>query len=141
MMARLSGLALISKARKRAAALLGFGASTASNALASVRRKERHLALLRLVGYTSPAIMAFPLFQGALTSLLGTGLASGLYLGAATVIDHLFAASLNNEALCRLLPEHFALALGIVLGVTLAASLHPAARAAAIEPSEVLRDV
>lgn len=125
-----------------AAAALGFMASTASNALAAVRRKERHLGIIRLVGYPASAIMVFPLAQGLLTGLLGTGLASLLYAGAALAIDRLFAHSLHGvERICTLTPAHFALALGCVLSLTLLATLLPAARAARIEPSEVIRDV
>ena len=124
------------------AAALGFMASTASNALAAVRRKERHLGIIRLVGYPARAIMIFPLAQGLLTGLLGTGLAALLYFAAAWAIDKLFAHSLQGlERVCTLAPQHFALALGLVLGLTLLASLQPAARAACIEPSEVIRDV
>lgn len=125
-----------------AAAGLGFLASTASNALAGVRRKEKHLGLIRLTGYPTRAIMAFPLFQSLTTGLLGTLLASGLYLGAALIIDHLFASGLQGvEQVCRLLPRHFATALGLVLLLSLLGALQPGARAARIEPSEVIRDV
>jgi putative ABC transport system permease protein len=39
------------------------------------------------------------------------------------------------------LPEHFAITLGLVLALSALAALPPAARAARIEASEVIRDV
>ncbi|MDE7065607.1 MAG: ABC transporter permease, partial [Desulfovibrionaceae bacterium] len=125
-----------------AAAGIGFLASTAGNALAGVRRKEKYLGIIRLTGYSTPAIMAFPLFQSLLTGALGTALAAGLYLGAAAIIDHLFAADLQGvEHICLLLPRHFAAALGLVLLLSLTAGVQPAFRAARIDPSEVVKDV
>lgn len=125
-----------------AAAGIGFMASSASNALASVRRKERYLGILRLVGYSARAIMVFSLFQGLLTALCGTVLAVALYAGAALVIDNVFAHSLHGvERICTLPPEDFGLALALVVSLTLLAAAQPAARAARVEPSEVIRDV
>lgn len=125
-----------------AAAAAGFLASTASNALAGVKRKERILGLLRLMGFSTGALMLFPLAQALLTAVLGTALASGIYLLAATVINRLFSANLNGlEQVCRLLPEHFLLTFAAVVALSLLAALGPALRAARIEPSEVIRDV
>ncbi len=124
------------------AAALGFGASTSSNALATVRRKERHLGILRLMGFSSGDIMTFPLFQSVLTSCLGTLLATALYLIIALLIDYLFAQSLQGiEQVCSLPWTHLGAAFGIVLGLSLLATVFPAVRAARVEPSEVIRDV
>lgn len=125
-----------------AAAAAGFLASTASSALAGVKRKERILGLLRLTGFSTGALMLFPLAQALFTAILGTALASGIYMAAATVINRLFSADLRGlEQICRLLPEHFLLALAAVVALSLAAALGPALRAARIQPSEVIRDV
>ena len=124
------------------AAAIGFAASTASSALAGVKRKERVLGLLRLMGFPMSALLLFPLTQALLTALAGTALASVLYLAASQAINMLFADSLGHmESLCRLLPQHFAAALGAATALSLAAALGPALRAAHVEPSEVIRDV
>lgn len=86
--------------------------------------------------------MVFPLFQMLLTASLGTGLAVLVYSGTAAIINRLFSASLQQvEKICSLSPVHLLTALGLVLLLSLLATLPPAARAARIEPSEVIRDV
>lgn len=125
-----------------AAAGVGFLTSTASSMLAAVARKERLLGLLRLMGFSTGALLLFPLAQSLLTALLGTALAGGIFLLAAQAVNHLFAGSLSGlESVCRLLPEHFAAALLIVAGLSLLATIGPALRAGRIEPSEVIREV
>jgi putative ABC transport system permease protein len=123
------------------AAALGFTASTASQAFASVRRKERYLGLLRLTGLSTQALLCFPLAQAGCTALLGIGLSFALYAAAAYLIDALFAASLHGQAVCLLPITHAAAAAGLVLLLSLLAAWLPALRAASIEPSEVIRDV
>lgn len=125
-----------------AATGIGFLASTASNVLAGIKRKERVLGLLRLHGFTTGKLMLFPLAQSLLTALAGTALASGLYGVAAFAINRLFSASvIGMEQVCLLLPEHFALAFAAVSGLALLAALAPALRAARVEPSEVIREI
>ena len=124
------------------AAAVGFLASTTSSMLAAVKRKERLLGLLRLTGFSTGSLLLFPLTQSLATALLGTAVACGLYAATARGIDVLFASSLAGmESICRLLPEHYALALGLVCALSLVAALGPALRASRIEPSEVIREI
>ncbi len=124
------------------AAAFGFVASTSSNALAAVRRKERHLGILRLMGYTSVDIMAFPLFQTLLTAIFGSLLALGLYFITAVSIDKLFAQSLQGiEEISSLPLSHYLLGVSMVLVLSFVATLLPAKQAASVEPSEVIRDI
>ena len=125
-----------------AATAIGFLASTASSVLASIKRKQRILGLLRLNGFTTGALLLFPLAQSLLTALLGTALAAGVYGVAALVINTLFSASVSGmEQVCLLLPQHFLLTFAAVAGLALLAALGPALRAARIEPSEVIREI
>ena len=123
-------------------ALFGFTASTASSALAGVRRKSRSLGIMRLIGFPRAAMLLFPMSQAVVTGLLGSILASLLYLGVAVSIDHLFASSLPGEqAICTLPPLYVAAVFGVVLALSAFSSLSAAWQATTIEPSEVIRDV
>ena len=124
------------------AALFGFMASTASSALAGVRRKSRSLGVMRLVGFTRGAIMLFPLSQSLATAFLGSLLALVLYTGVAYSIDTLFSSSLpGGAAICSLPSSYAAAVLGLVLLLSALSSLAAARQATTIEPSEVIRDV
>lgn len=124
------------------AALFGFTASTASSALAGVRRKSRSLGIMRLMGFSRSGILFFPIAQSLATALFGAILAYGLYLAVAFSIDSLFASSLpGGEAICSLPPSYLAAALGAVLALSALSSLAAAWQATKIEPSEVIRDV
>ncbi len=124
-------------------AALGFLASTASHALAAVRRKERYLGILCLVGYDKFAIMAFPLFQSLCTAVLGSACAATLYGLAAYLIDYLFQSSRQNvlEEICTMPLTHMLLGFGIVVLLSMLATLLPAVKAAKIVPSKVIRDI
>lgn len=124
------------------AALFGFCASTASNALAGVRRKSRSLGVMRLLGFTRGGMLIFPMAQTTATGVLGFLLAYALYLGVAHSIDVLFAGSLpGGEAICSLPPLYVGAVFIVVILLTTLSSCSAAWQATAIEPSEVIRDV
>ena len=124
------------------AALFGFMASTASSALAGVRRKSRSLGIMRLLGVSRWGILFFPITQALTTGFLGALLAFVLYFAVAVSIDRLFAASLpGGEAICSMPPAYAAIVLGVVLLLSGLSSLSAAWQATKIEPSEVIRDV
>ena len=124
------------------AAVFGFCASTASSALAGVRRKSRSLGIMRLIGFPRGGILLFPVSQTMATGFFGFLLALALYLVVAFSIDRLFAASVpGGESVCTM-PFSYGIAVClVVLGLSSASSLAAAWKATTIEPSEVIRDV
>lgn len=117
--------------------LLSLGASLWSN----VRRKQRELSVLRLLGVPTFGMLRFPMIQATLVALCGVGLAGGIYLVAETVINARFAMSAAGEKVCRLLLDHYLLAgLGTLVAAWFA-SLLPGWQASRIDPSDGMRDV
>jgi len=124
-----------------AASGAGFVAAAAGTMRATVHRKRRHLGLLRLVGLSGSAVMAYPLTQALLTGAGGTLLAGAAYLAVGPGIDRLFAERLYGAAICNL-PSAYAVAVGLGVPALCAAAAFPAAvRASRIEPSEALREL
>jgi putative ABC transport system permease protein len=123
-------------------AIVGFLASLAANLLANVERKRKELSILRLIGFSTASIIAFPIVQAALTAILGGVLAIGVAHGLGATLNRLFASSLRpGEEICRLLPAHVAASLGATLAAAVLASAWAGLRASRIEPAEGIRDV
>jgi putative ABC transport system permease protein len=123
-------------------AVFGYFASMASNVLANVNRKSRHLGITRLIGFSTGSIVWFPVVQSIATSVFGTLTAVCLYLVTELMINRLFSQYLSaGEYVCRLSAVHLLVALGFTLIMSMLASAYAAFRVARIEPSEVIRDV
>jgi len=123
-------------------AIFGYFASMASNILANVSRKSRHLGVIRLLGFSTRRIVWFPVVQALVTSLLGIVTAACFYLVSAVLINRLFAQHLSpGEYVCRLSVLHFLIAFALTMALSMLASAYAAFRVAKIEPSEVIRDV
>ncbi|WP_114377903.1 FtsX-like permease family protein [Elioraea thermophila] len=117
----------------------GYSVSLGVTMQASVERKRRALALLRLMGMPARGLLAFPLTQAVALASAAAVFAGAIALGVAAVINRLGVA-VGEGPIARITPEHLAIAAVLtVLGAVLA-SLFAAARAAAIEPAEGLRD-
>jgi putative ABC transport system permease protein len=123
-------------------AVFGYFASMASNVLANVNRKSRHLGVTRLIGFSTGSIVWFPIVQSVATSILGTVTAVCFYLVVELLINRLFSQYLAaGEYVCRLSLGHLIVALGFTVAMSIMASAYAAFRVAKIEPSEVIRDV
>jgi len=123
-------------------AVVGYFASMASNILANVNRKSRHLGVTSLIGFSTKNIIWFPIVQSITTSALGTALAVGLYFISEVTINHMFGRYLaESEYVCRLSPVHLMIAFLLTLGLSIVASGYAAFRVTRIEPSKVIRDV
>lgn len=121
-------------------AVLGAFAAMTASTLAAVERKRRALAVLRLLGFSTAALIAFVVLQSLYTGLLGVLLASALYGVAQMGLNRLFETGAGEYA-CRLLFSHYLTALLATLLCCALASASGGWRAARIEASEGLRDV
>lgn len=123
-------------------AAIGVAVSMIAAQLASLRRKRRDLAVLKLIGYGPGWLAILPV--GHVVAVVGLGhiFASIGYGMAAVVINRFFADSLTNgEAACSL-PLELAVTLGVAtLLVTLPAGLIAGVQAARVDPAEEIRDV
>lgn len=121
---------------------VGFSFSLGASLWANVDRKKKELSILRLVGFKSGRIVMFPVMQSIYTAVLGWLLAVLQYLAFEYLINRYLAPQLNlDRALCYLLTEHFIWALGYTLLTAVFAAILGGIRAAAIEPSDGLRDI
>jgi len=120
----------------------GFSLSLGASLWANVDRKRKELSVLRLVGFRSGEIVLFPVVQGLYTAIFGWALACGIYYIAAWSINFMLAPQLDAaQKICRLLPEHYGIALAITAGASVLAAILAGMRAAGIEPSEGMRDI
>lgn len=120
----------------------GFFASVISNALAQVNRKQRSLAVLRLLGFTAGHLALFPLVQSLVTALLGSGIALALFALIQLAINILFHEQIQSgETICSLSLTHCLAAVALSCLFMLCGSLSAIRRILAIEPAEVIRDV
>jgi putative ABC transport system permease protein len=76
-----------------ATALIGCIASLIGAFIANVDRKRKHIAVLRLLGFTGPAVAVYVMLQGCLLSLLAYVGGYGIYLIASQIFNRALADS------------------------------------------------
>ena len=122
--------------------LLGFSLSLGASLWANVDRKRKQLSVLRLVGFRTKDIVWFPMVQALYTAFLGGALAVSIYYATAWVINGMMAAQVEaGQQVCRLMQEHYAIALALTCGAAIIAAGLAGMRSARIEPSEGLREI
>ncbi|MEG3640975.1 FtsX-like permease family protein [Magnetococcus sp. PR-3] len=120
--------------------ILGGLAALVASLYASVDRKKRAIAMMRLLGLTRRQVFWFPLHQAILVAALSALLAvSGFYL-LAGIINHVFAADLAlGERICALTPFMVTSAVVIMIAAAAVSALVAAWRTTRIEPAEAIR--
>ncbi|PWC40176.1 FtsX-like permease family protein [Azospirillum sp. TSO22-1] len=120
----------------------GFVLSLAASLWANVDRKQKDLALLRLVGFTTAPLVAFPAAQAVMIALCGAAASAACYAAVAASLNAVLSENLaHGEVVCRLpLPAALA-ALLLTLVLSVLASALGGFRASRIEPSQCLREV
>ncbi|MFV3404802.1 FtsX-like permease family protein [Pseudomonas sp. NY15463] len=123
-----------------ALAVAGAVAAITAGAVAGVERKQRELAVLRLLGFGSAALLLFVMLQALYSGLLAALLAGLLYLLAEHGLNRLFM-QVPGEFASRLLPLHYLVALGAVLLASTTAAALGGWRVSRIDAAQGIRDV
>lgn len=123
-----------------ALAVSGAAAAIAAGAVAAVERKQRELAVLRLLGLGTAALLLFVVLQALYSGVLAAALAAVLYLLAEHGLNRLFM-QVPGEYASHLLPLHYLVALLAVLLASAAAAALGGWRVARIDTCEGIRDV
>lgn len=121
-------------------ALAGAFAAIFAGALAAVARKRRELSVLRLLGFSTGALLLFVVTQALYSAGFAAGLSAGLYGLAEMGLNQLFV-QVPGEYASHLLARHYGLALVAILGVSALAAACGGWRVARIQASEGIRDV
>jgi putative ABC transport system permease protein len=122
--------------------LIGFSFSLGASLWANVDRKRKELSVLRLVGFRTSDIIWFPLIQSFYTATLGWATASIIYIGVSHSLNQMFQDQLKlGEVVCRLLPDHYLIALALTIISAFLAAGMAGYQASRIEPSEGLREI
>lgn len=121
-------------------AVAGAVAAIAAGAVAAVQRKQRELAVLRLLGFGSAALLMFVVLQALYSGVLAAATAGGLYLLAEHGLNRIFM-QVPGEYASHLLPLHYLVALCAVLLASTAAAALGGWRVARIDASQGIRDV
>ncbi|MFA7429790.1 MAG: ABC transporter permease [Rhodospirillaceae bacterium] len=123
-------------------AVTGYLLSLAASLWANVDRKRRELALMRLVGFPTASVVAFPAIQALLIALIGVALSAAVAWGVAEAFNVTLSANLaQQEFVCRLLPGDLAVSAAVTIVLALIASSIGGYRAARFDPAESLRDI
>ena len=121
-------------------ALAGAFAAIFAGTLAAVARKHRELSVLRLLGFSTAALLLFVLLQALYSAGFAAVLSVGLYGLAEAALNKLFV-QVPGEYASHLLARHYGLALIAVMGVSAVAAACGGWRVARIQASEGIRDV
>jgi putative ABC transport system permease protein len=119
---------------------MGYLVGLAVGLYASVERKRRDLALLRLMGLSARGLVAFPATQAAAFALAGAALAALLAVGLEALVNRLDLALAEGRPVSAIAAGDLALAAAATLSGALVAALFAARRAASIAPGEGMRD-
>lgn len=121
-------------------ALAGAFAAIFAGALAAVARKRRELSVLRLLGFSTGALLLFVVLQALYSAGFAAVLSAGLYGLAEAALNKLFV-QVPGEYASHLLARHYGLALVAILGVSAVAAACGGWRVARVQASEGIRDV
>ena len=124
-------------------AILGVGGGVAvliASLYASVERKSRDLAMLRLIGLSRIDLFAFPVYEGVMIAAGGLIASLLSYALLSTIINRVFADQMaEGEKICTLPWSYLFSAIAITLAVAMLSALFAAGKATRIDPADAIR--
>lgn len=123
-----------------ALAVAGATAAIGAGAVAAVERKQRELAVLRLLGFGTGALLLFVVLQALYSGVFAAALGGLLYALAELGLNRMFT-QVPGEYASHLLPLHYLVALLAVLSASTLAAALGGWRVARIDACEGIRDV
>jgi putative ABC transport system permease protein len=124
-------------------AILGVGGGVAvliASLYASVERKSRDLAMLRLIGLSRMDLFAFPVYEGVMIAAGGLIASLLSYALLSTIINRVFADQMvEGEKICSLPWSYLFSAIAITLAVAMLSALFAAGKATRIDPADAIR--
>ncbi len=121
--------------------ILGGTSVLAASLYASVRRKQKEISVLRLIGFSRLELFPFSIYQGGAIGIGSFVVALGAFEAMSKVINKLFQSHLGeSETLCYLTPLQLLETLAGVITVAALASALAAWQTSSIDPAEALRD-
>jgi putative ABC transport system permease protein len=124
-----------------AVTLIGAVVALTALQVATVRRKRREYALLKLTGHGRGWLVALPCLNALAVALVGAAIAYILFVAGAAAINAHFAVHLaGGEAAVRLRGADVAAGAGVALLVSLLPALWGGWRASNVEAADELRD-
>lgn len=123
-----------------ALAVVGAVAATVAGALAAVERKRRDLSVLRLLGFSTGALLIIVVLQALYSGVFALALSFALYALAELGLNRLLM-QMPGEYASHLLLLHYCVALLAVLGASATAAALGGWRVAQIQAGEGIRDV
>ena len=124
-----------------AIAVSGAIAALVAMQVATLRRKRRDYALLKLVGHGRDWLIALPVVHALAVASLGALFALGVYAFAASAINAYFADHLGvGERAVQLRAMDFAWGLAAALGISVLPALWGGWRASKVEAADELRE-
>lgn len=124
-----------------AIAVSGAIAALVAMQVATLRRKRRDYALLKLVGHGRDWLIALPVLHALAVASLGALIALGVYAFAASAINAYFADHLGvGEKAVQLRATDFAWGFALALGISVLPALWGGWRASKVEAADELRE-
>lgn len=122
-------------------AIGGYALSLALAQAVSVARKQRDISVLKVLGVGNGAVAFLPVTQAVLTGLIGAAVAVAAQAATEPLINSLFAGGLRDgQVVSHLLAEHRAIAIAGTVLLAAVSAVAAGLRAAAVAPSEGLRN-